>query len=108
MKAPKSQDSPARASDLKLILVLAVLLLLGGLILLSASQPVVAFHQSYRYLPSGADVASPGLLHFYGFAGLVASFLLFRLYIKVRRQRRSEIERLSRRHTAKTNDDERA
>ncbi|MDR3400945.1 MAG: hypothetical protein P4L99_00475 [Chthoniobacter sp.] len=86
-----------RANDLKLVLVLAVLLLLGALVLLSTSQPVIAFHQSYRWLPSGADVAPPGLLHFYGFAGFLASVFLFRLYFKVRRQRHSEMERLSRR-----------
>ncbi len=97
MKKEKPQDSNNSTHDLKLVVVLAALLFFGGLLLITASQPVISFHQSYRWLPSGADVAPPGLLHFYGVSGLVASFLLFRLYFKVRKQRRLEVERQSRR-----------
>jgi hypothetical protein len=97
MKTKNPQDTRAGANDLKLVLVLAILHLFGAFVLLFISQPVIVFHQSYRWLPSGADGASPGMLHFYGFAGLVFSFLLFQLYFKARRHRRLEIERRSRR-----------
>ncbi len=71
------------------VLVLAGLFFFPGLSLLFQREPLVAGHQSFRWVPSIATVVTPRAAHAFGIAAMVVALVIVWFYFRLR----SEIRR---------------
>ena len=72
------------------VLVVAALFFFPGLALLFQREPIIAFQQSFRWLPSGAIAMSPHGAHIFGLLAIAVALVIVWFYFRLRGQIRRD------------------
>jgi hypothetical protein len=89
LRSNRTQRKP-RKNDPWEVLVVAALFFLPGVALLFQRDPIIAFQQSFRWLPSGAIAMSPHGGHIFGLLAIGVALVIVWFYIRLRAQIRRD------------------
>jgi hypothetical protein len=89
MPKPARTQRTRRKNNPWEVLVVAALFFFPGLLLLLQREPLVAGHQSFRWVPSIATVLTPHVAHIFGILAMTVALGIVWFYFRLR----SEIRR---------------
>src|SRR6266581_7756303 len=85
----RTQRKP-RKNDPWEVLIVAALFFFPGFALLFQCEPIIAFQQSFRWLPSGAIAMSPHGAHIFGLLAIAVALVIVWFYFRLRAQIRRD------------------